>query len=622
MGPDASGVCRRRGGLVNTPADQADRSRFVCDLDKNFSVIAAAGSGKTRAITDRIVDIARSSHARERLPELVVVAFTNRAADEMQQRARAEVLQGRVSLEVLAAFNRAFFGTIHSFCVRLLESYGHHLALPPSFEVITDDEEVWNQFVQQQTTIGRSLSEENRRELLRHVQARSLMELGRRANLNKVRPPHGKCPDADFTAIYRYVANGATLQTVPGYQKELEQAEQIWRQTEDVIRWPVCEAKAQDFVPIKREAFAQLRSWINQAALCVAAEVQRDYRAYRIERGLLTYDDQIALALELVRHPEVGRKIREKSFRIILDEAQDTDPGQFSLLLELTRPPEATGDWLETKRDHPRPGHFCMVGDLQQSIYRDRADLSKYKRIHEALIETGAAEGLKFSVTFRLDTKQLNFVNETFREILNEQENQVAFVELNPRPDVLPGQVLRLNLEPAELQPDPRGKVSDARKAAEEARQIGQWLCRNGLEKLRAQTWRDVAILCPRKDWLQTLRRGLRESGFNVQIQALPLFDAVKQIVSGTELRQRLAALPPEDFEDLDREFDALLASAGSSEAEGMTLTQFAELLRSHFADAREVRPSRTDAIQLITSQKAKGSEWQAIIVPFLARKV
>jgi ATP-dependent exoDNAse (exonuclease V) beta subunit len=434
--------------------------------------------------------------------------------------------------------------------------------------------------------------------------------------------------------------------------------------------------------------------------------VLRDYREFRIERGLLTYDDQIALALELTKHPKIGREIREKSFRVILDEAQDTDPRQFSLLLELTRPPKATGDWLETKTDGPHPGHFCMVGDFQQSIYRDRADLSKYRRIHDTLVETGAAEALEFSVTFRLDTAQLDFVNETFREILNDRDQQVAFVELNPRPQVLPGQVVRLNLQPAKLRPDPRGKVSDARKAAEEARQLGKWLQETGLAKLRAETWRDVAVLCPRKEWLQTLRRGLRAAGLNVQIQSekelkgdspayawltallivlsqprcgyeiagflrelfgisdhdlavfsqgygdrfqietlttgadavskklsllaqirwsilpLPLFDAVSEVVSRTQLRRRLNALPRADFENLDGELDALLALAGSSEAEHMTLTEFAEHLRTHFADAREIRPSRPDAIQLITSQKAKGSEWQAVIVPFLTRDV
>jgi ATP-dependent exoDNAse (exonuclease V) beta subunit len=702
---------------MNEPIDQANRERFVSELDRNFSVVAAAGSGKTRAITDRIVQIAKSEQARDWLPRLVVVAFTNRAADEMQQRARAEVLQAGVSVEVLAAFNRAFFGTIHAFCVRLLESYGHYLGLPPTFDVITDDDEVWNEFVQQQTTIGRSLSDENRRQLLRHVQARALMELGRRADLEPGDPPAGQCSDTDFSAVHRYSAKGPTLQTVPPYQKELKRAEQRWRDTEDFVRWPICFSKAKDFVRIKREAFAPVRRWIDQAALCVAAEVQRDYREFRIERGLLTYDDQITLALELTKHPKIRREIREKSFRVILDEAQDTDPRQFSLLLEIARPPDATGTWLEDGATAhravatepgapPRPGHFSMVGDFQQSIYRDRADLSKYRRIHDTLVETGAAEALEFSVTFRLDTAQLDFVNETFREILNDRANQVAFVELNPRPQVLPGQVVRLNLQPANLRPDPRGKVSDARKAAEEARQLGKWLQETGLAKLRAETWRDVAILCPRKEWLQTLRRGLRAAGLNVQIQSekelkgdspayawltallivlsqprcgyeiagllrelfgisdhdlaifsqgygdrfqietlttgadvvskklsllaqlrlsilpLPLFDAVNEIVSRTQLRERLDSLPRADFENLNAELDALLALAGPSEAEGMTLTEFAEHLRTHFADAREIRPSRPEAIQLITSQKAKGSEWQAVIVPFLTRDV
>lgn len=691
---------------MNTPADQAERERFVSELDRNFSVIASAGSGKTRAITDRIVQIAKTANARDVLPQLVVVAFTNRAADEMQQRARAEVLQAAVAVETLAAFNRAFFGTIHAFCVRLLETYGHYLGLPPTFEVITDDDEIWNEFLQQQITIGRSLSEENRRALLRHINGRSLMELGRRADIPCVQAPEGKCPDADFGEIHRYVAKGATVQTVPPYQKELKRVEQIWRETEDFVRWPICGSKAQDFVRIKREAFVQLRKWIDQAALCVAAEVQRDYRQFRIDRGFLTYDDQIALALELTKHPQIGGAIREKSFRVILDEAQDTDPRQFALLLEITRPPEATGDWLETQQSGPGPGLFSMVGDFQQSIYRDRADLSRYREIHNALIETGAAEALKFSVTFRLDRAQLNFINETFREILNDKDDQVAFVELNPRPEVLPGQVVRLDFKPANLRPDPRGRVSDARKAAEEAKQLGKWLVENGLVKLRANNWSDVAVLCPRKEWLQTLRRGLRAGGLNVQIQSekelkgdspayawltalliimaqprcsyeivgilrelfgvsdhdlavfaegdadrfqiealtrgpevisqklslltqtrlsilpLPLFDAVSEIVRATDLRQRLNSLPAEDFEDLDSELDSLLALAGSSEAEGVTLTDFAELLRTHFSDPREIRPSRADAIQLITSQKAKGSEWQAVIVPFLTRDV
>ena len=60
-------------------ADEAARQRFASELDRNFSVIASAGSGKTRAITDRIVEIARApQRALEWLPQLVVVTYTNR----------------------------------------------------------------------------------------------------------------------------------------------------------------------------------------------------------------------------------------------------------------------------------------------------------------------------------------------------------------------------------------------------------------------------------------------------------------------------------------------------------------------------------------------------------------
>ena len=94
------------------PQDQAARDRFAQTLDRNFSVIAAAGSGKTRAVTDRIAQVAQASDAVRMLPRLVVLTFANRAADEMQQRAREQILLAKPKPEILAAFNRAWFGTI------------------------------------------------------------------------------------------------------------------------------------------------------------------------------------------------------------------------------------------------------------------------------------------------------------------------------------------------------------------------------------------------------------------------------------------------------------------------------------------------------------------------------
>ena len=688
------------------PSDQTQRERFCCDLETNFSVIAAAGSGKTRAVTDRIVQIARSRTALERLPKLVVVTFTHRAADEMQRRARRKILEARVSLDVVAAFNRAFFGTIHSFCVKLLGDYGHYLGLPPRLDLITDDEELWHDFVQSHSSIGHSLSADNRRILLRHVPVRQLMELGRRGNISLPdATDFGPCPELDLNGIYRFSPSARSLEKIERGQAEVRDWENAYRSGVDFLPLLDCPSEAHGFVTVWDEAFGPFRKWLNCCALAVAADVQRAYRDFRLDHGVLTYDDQIALADSLLQQPIAADRIRERNFRVILDEAQDTDPQQFSILLEVARPPGARGHWLDTKTNPPRAGHFCMVGDFQQSIFGDRADLRQYRRIHDTLVESGAGEALEFAVTFRLDQRQVDFVNSAFPFLLNDEENQVKFVELNARPGILPGQVVRLDIQ-AENERATRDKKSERYAAEREARQVAAWIKKSGLENLRARYWSDVAILCPRKIWFRPLQEALRRAGLDVQtqsenelnadnpahawltalvtilakpqlgyeivgvlreifglsdddlarfsdgrgerfqvqsitgekgvvaetlnslaalrnnIRSAPLYRAVCQAVAGVRLRERLESLPADEFGDLNTELDRLLIAAATAEADGKTLAEFARDLRANFDAPREGDPARREAVQLITGQKAKGSEWDAVIVPFLSREV
>lgn len=692
--------------MVN-PADNSDRARFASELDRNFSVVASAGSGKTTAITHRILSIARSSKAVEILPSLVVVTFTNRAADEMQQRTRQIILEEKLGTEVQTAFNRAFFGTIHSFCMKLLTDFGHYLGLPAPLELVEqEDEDLWQEFVQSQMHIGHSLGEKNRATLLRFVQARDLMELARRAGSAVLQaPPLPPCPKLDFTKVYAQV-DQKSRDNIRKSQAELRDWEKRHADGWEYLRWPVYfTAPNSNFAKLWIQEFSPLRKWVSDAAACVAAEVQHDYLDFRLERGLVTYGDQIALAKELLRHPAAAQRIREENFRVILDEAQDTEPAQFSVLLEATRPPRATGDWMQTRADSPQAGRFCMVGDFQQSIYRERADLPYYRAVHKALIADKNGESLKFSVTFRLDRKQLDFVNRTFREILNDKGGQVPFVKLQPRPEILPGNVIRVPLIAKELLPAGK-KLKDYQKARIEAEYLARWIRDAGTRKLLADSWREVAILCPRKAWLQTMAAALRRVGLPATIQSerdvkgdspayawltalltimtdplnayeivgvlreifgvsdhdlavfsegqragfridevlaaagkisshlrtlaeirqhaegLALFDAVSLIIEQTQLRERLLLLPATEFGDLSRELDALLAQAAEAETSGMILARFAKRLRDEFTTPRAVRFSGDDTIQLITSHKAKGSEWQAVIVPFLAREL
>src|SRR6266540_945485 len=645
------------------PRDESVRARFASELDRNFSVVASAGSGKTTAITERILSIARSPNAAETLPHLVVVTFTNRAADEMQQRTREALLQENLRRDVQVAFNRAFFGTIHSFCMKLLTDFGHYLGLPAPLELSSeDDDNLWQEFAQSQTRVGRSLSDKDRAMLLRFVQARDLMELARRAGSAALRvPPLSSCPTPDFAEVYSQSDKGND--NIRKSQAELRDWETRHAGDWEYLRWPFCFTAANArFTQLWQEKFAPLRKWVCDAATCVAAEVQRDYLDFRIDRGLVTYGDQIALAEKLLQHPVAAQRIREENFRVILDEAQDTEPLQFSVLLEATRPPEARGLWLQDRHLGPRPGHFCMVGDFQQSIYWERADLNYYRAVHEALIADKDGESLEFAVTFRLDQKQLDFVNETFREILNNKDGQVPFVELRPRPNILPGKVIRVPLIAKELLPEGK-RLKDYQKARIEAEYLARWIRAAGLKKLSADAWL-TALLTIMTDPLNAyeivgvLREIFGASDHDLAVfsegpkarfrideilsatgrissrlralaeirqcaEGLALFDAVTLIIEQTQLRERLLLLPATEFGDLARELDALLAQAAEAEANGMILVEFAERLRDDFTTPRAVRFSADDnAIQLITSHKAKGSEWQAVIVPFLARDV
>src|ERR1700731_314133 len=79
-----------------TPAiisDQAVRDRIRDDLDVTLVIEAAAGTGKTTALVNRIVSVIGSG--RGELARIVAVTFTEKAAGELKLRLRAEIERAR-----------------------------------------------------------------------------------------------------------------------------------------------------------------------------------------------------------------------------------------------------------------------------------------------------------------------------------------------------------------------------------------------------------------------------------------------------------------------------------------------------------------------------------------------
>jgi DNA helicase II / ATP-dependent DNA helicase PcrA len=96
----------------------------VHTLDGPLLVLAGAGTGKTRVVTYRIAELIRH---RVRPERILGVTFTNKAADEMQQRA-ASLLGKRIP-------QRPEISTFHSLCVRVLKRHIRLLGYPADFAI-------------------------------------------------------------------------------------------------------------------------------------------------------------------------------------------------------------------------------------------------------------------------------------------------------------------------------------------------------------------------------------------------------------------------------------------------------------------------------------------------------
>jgi DNA helicase-2/ATP-dependent DNA helicase PcrA len=90
-------------------------------------VLASAGSGKTRVLTERV----RHIMVQTKRDGIIAITFTNKAAEEMQTR-----LEGVDGFE-----QRCWITTVHSLCQRIIEQYGHAIGLPSELHIYERDQD-------------------------------------------------------------------------------------------------------------------------------------------------------------------------------------------------------------------------------------------------------------------------------------------------------------------------------------------------------------------------------------------------------------------------------------------------------------------------------------------------
>jgi len=139
--------------MIDRPAKPAgshwtdEQWQAITERGSHVLVAAAAGSGKTAVLVERILRIITDERKPVDVDRLLVATFTKAAADEMRQRMRqaleAKLAEGDASPHLrrqLALIHRASFTTLHSFCMDVITRYYARIPLDPGFRVANGTE--------------------------------------------------------------------------------------------------------------------------------------------------------------------------------------------------------------------------------------------------------------------------------------------------------------------------------------------------------------------------------------------------------------------------------------------------------------------------------------------------
>jgi ATP-dependent helicase/nuclease subunit A len=445
------------------PPDQPARDRIVNDLDTTFLVEAGAGSGKTASLVRRMIALLGSG--RTRIETLAAVTFTRKAAAELRgrfqialEKARLEERDPAVRERIEAALTgleRAFIGTIHSFCARLLRERPVEAGIDPDFRELEEHEDrvlseaSWDEYLAKARL-------ENAEALLGLDEAGlepGELESAFRAlsDFPEVEPAPGRADPPDLSKARRALEKLLELARllVPGdrpekgrdglqsvlvrsfrrrrnigfaddrrlaetlelFDKTLAVTKNRWASKEDAERMLAAAEsfQAEHVVP----ALRAWREFRHARALAFLRPAVAHYAARRRAEAKLNFQDQLLLAAELLReNPEVRLYFRKRFHPVLVDEFQDTDPIQAEILFFLAgRRDDAERDWT---RLGPEPGSLFLVGDPKQSIYRfRRADIDIYHLVKERIVASGGAV-LELSANFRSLGAIADWVNPLF----------------------------------------------------------------------------------------------------------------------------------------------------------------------------------------------------------------
>lgn len=556
-----------------TTADLVDRSqrdRAVSEFSLPVCVEAAAGTGKTRLMVDRVVEIIRRGHAA--IHEVVAITFTEAAAAELRAKIR-RALEDQAHDEIqddeqrarfqeaVANLDGAHIETIHAFAQSILKERPIEAGITPRFEVLDelamklDVEEAWDEWFavaleEDASAVERALLLDfdfkwikkigmilnDNRDLLNlknpvavfpnvdgyirslvvkageldalREHCRSSTDNGRR-QIDQISRYSAQLAPAKGEEALRIIASGVKIDPSRGNQNNWDPPDRCREQK------VICRELAASQETIRSE----LRSYALGRLITSLEEFPPWYEARRRREGRLDFDDLLVFTQRLLReHSHVRRHFKQKFRFLLVDEFQDTDPLQVEIVFFLSEQiAETASEWTSVNLE---PGKLFVVGDPKQSIYRfRRADIAIYDEAKRIIEQTNKA--IPIQQNFRCSSEIVEFVNRVFaKEMQPElgiQADYIDLVGLEKRATPLAGARVAAMTPRDDYQSDTdRGRFMEARQVASLVEQIvGNWEIETDDEPpvVRKATYSDIAILIPGRTGLEIYEEVFREAG-------------------------------------------------------------------------------------------------------------
>lgn len=542
------------------------QKKAVETIDRNVAVNAGAGSGKTKVLVDRYLYILENGRLEDgkEIESIVAITFTKKASQEMKERIREE-LKEKFSLDIkwrriYKDLERGNISTIHSFCSKILRENPVESSIDPQFKVLEDyesDEILYGvikkyclEGIEKDIKIYDFMKKFNIYnldnliytiiELYKKVRSTgiSFSKLGEKT-LNNIESTKFKEDDVfwikdEFEYLMskgRKNSKVVKLKENPAWI-EFSEKEEYDEEIIDILpylkdnignmkgeeeRIAFLEKTIDNVLKVKENEKKELYETLIQMLI----DVDRLFTKDKKELGYVDYEDLQLMVLKLLDDNNIKKKYQNRFKYIMIDEFQDTNELQRSIIYKLTS--------VDSKLDRE---NLFIVGDPKQSIYGFRgADVEVFYDVMEEIVEVSNMKPIKLEENYRTVNTVLEFINKIFEKVMGNK-----YVALKPVKESLNNiDVEILENEDLEI---PEGEMSGQYNKYYESRLVAKRI-KNLVEEGKYE-YKDFALLFRSSTEDYIYEEALKEygipyynlggKGFYKQEEIIDLMNALKGI--------------------------------------------------------------------------------------------